>query len=202
MQGNFIRNIQKHQEYLLSNKFNFFKEAVKNYKTSGTFVPSSKYLADKILNAINFSRAKVIVELGPGNGAITKHILKKINPETAVICFEINEVFYEQLLTLDHPQLTILKVSAEFVEEELLKLGFSSADYVISSLPLAILPKQLAQSILKKAYGVLRDKGLYMQFQYSLSYYKQLKKVFGDHITLTFEPLNFPPAFIYKCTKK
>ncbi|WCC42260.1 hypothetical protein PJJ26_12605 [Tenacibaculum finnmarkense] len=49
----------------MSKKFNFFKEAVKNYKTSGTVAPSSKYLANKMLREIDFSKANVIIELGP-----------------------------------------------------------------------------------------------------------------------------------------
>ena len=68
----------------MSTKFNFFKEAVKNYKTSGTIIPSSRYLANKMLNEIDFTTAEVIVELGPGNGAITHHILNKI-PLTILI---------------------------------------------------------------------------------------------------------------------
>ena len=73
----------------MSKKFNFFKEAVKNYKTSGTVVPSSKYLANKMLKDIDFSSAKLIVELGPGNGVITHDILKKLSPDATLICFEL-----------------------------------------------------------------------------------------------------------------
>ncbi|TYP99769.1 phospholipid N-methyltransferase [Tenacibaculum adriaticum] len=186
----------------MNKKFNFFKEAVKNYKTSGTIVPSSRFLADKLLKFIDFSDANVIVELGPGNGAVTKYILKKIKPQTTLVCFEINDAFYRELLKIKHPQLKIVKASAEHLNEELQKLGFLKADYIISSLPLAILPQKLSKKILKESFKVLKKDGLYMQFQYSLSYYKKLKNVFGNSISLSFEPLNFPPAFIYKCAKK
>ncbi|WP_233188626.1 rRNA adenine N-6-methyltransferase family protein [Tenacibaculum sp. SG-28] len=81
----------------MSNNFNFFKAALKNYKTSGTLVPSSKFLANRMLAQVDLSKAKVIVELGPGNGAITKKILEKITPSTTLICFEINTVFLKEL---------------------------------------------------------------------------------------------------------
>lgn len=181
----------------MSKKFNFFKAAVKNYKTSGTIAPSSRFLAKKMLKSINFSTAKVIVELGPGNGAITHHILKKINKNTTVICFEINDVFFDNLLKIDNPQLKIVKKSAENLVEELKALGYDEVDYVVSSLPLAIIPKKIALSILKSAKKVLVKNGMFLQYQYSLSYYKKIKAVFGENVVLNFEALNVPPAFIY-----
>ncbi len=186
----------------MSKKFNFFKEAIKNYKTSGTVIPSSKYLANKMLKEIDFNTAQVIVELGPGNGAITHHILNKIQPNTLLVCFEINDVFYQELKKIKHPQLIVLKASAEKIKFEIEKLGYSSADYIVSSLPLTILPKEISHTILEKSYRFLTLNGAFIQYQYSLTYYKKLKEVFGDAIGLSFEPLNFPPAFIYKCVKK
>ncbi|CAA0231927.1 Probable phospholipid N-methyltransferase [Tenacibaculum maritimum] len=186
----------------MSKKFNFFREAIKNYKTSGTVVPSSRYLAEKMLKNVNFEEANVIVELGPGNGAITNHILKKINKDATLICFEINDIFYEELLKIKHKQLIVLKASAENVDKELEKLGFSEANHIISSLPLTIIPKGISKEILKRSKEVLSTNGLFIQYQYSLSYYKKLKRIFGSNISLDFEPLNFPPAFVYKCAKK
>ncbi|MEE4000080.1 methyltransferase [Tenacibaculum sp. FZY0031] len=186
----------------MSKKFNFFKEAVKNYKTSGTIVPSSKYLAHKMLKEIDFKTAEVIVELGPGNGAITQYILKKLHPKTILICFEINDAFYQELKKINHSQLIVLKASAENIKLEIEKLGYTKADYIVSSLPLTIIPKEISHSILTKSYNFLTTTGLFIQYQYSLTYYKKLKEVFGNAINLSFEPLNFPPAFIYKCVKK
>lgn len=186
----------------MSTKFNFFKEAVKNYKTSGTIVPSSRFLANKMLKNVNFSTANLIVELGPGNGAVTKQILKKLQPHTTLVCFEINDAFYNELLLIDHPQLKVIKASAEFLEIELEKIGFGAVDYIISSIPLSILPKELSVAILKESFNVLKKEGLFIQFQYTLFYYKELKKIFSKNISLSFEPINFPPAFIYYCAKK
>ena len=185
----------------MSNKFNFFKEAVKNYKTSGTIMPSSKHLAKKMLTDIDFSKAKVIVELGPGDGAITKAILKKIQPNTILICFEINDAFYNELQKIKHPQLIILKTSAEQITTEINKLGYTKANHIISSLPLTIIPKEVSHTILQESFHALDIDGLFIQYQYSLTYYKKLKHVFGKNIKLSFEPLNFPPAFIYNCVK-
>ncbi|WP_299619461.1 methyltransferase [uncultured Tenacibaculum sp.] len=187
----------------MGKKLNFFKEALLTAKTSGTITPSSRFLAEKMLKGIDFNNAKLIVELGSGNGVITKHILKKMQPHNHLICFEINDQFYEELLKIEHPQLTVLKVSAEFLIEEINKKGFESVDAIVSSLPLSIIPKEISQKILQESYKSLNTNGTFVQFQYTLDYYKRLKQLFKkENVSLNFEPINIPPAFIYKCIKK
>lgn len=185
----------------MSTNFNFFKAALKNYKTSGTVVPSSRFLANRMLAQVDFEAAKVIVELGPGNGAITKTILEKITPSTTLVCFEINAEFLKELEKIQHKQLILKNASAEDMIAELSALGIHDVCYIISSLPLTILPKKTTHSILQKCYSLLQSKGKFIQYQYNLTYYKLLKRVFGNNITLSFETLNFPPAFVYQCEK-
>lgn len=183
------------------NRIKFFQEALKNIKTLGTVTPSSRFLSKKMLRKIDFANADVIVELGPGNGAITKFILENLSSKTKLICFEINDNFYNQLEELNHPQLIVLKASAEKIEKELKKLNINKVDYIISSLPLTIIPEEISDEILEKSFKILIKNGTFIQYQYSLTYFKKLKKVFKEAISLEFEPLNIPPAFIYRCKK-
>ncbi len=170
-------------------------------KTSGTITPSSRFLAKKMLSDIDFSKANVLVELGPGNGAITRKILDRMHKDAILICFEINDVFYQQLKKIDNSQLVVLNVSAENVMEELQKLGHAKSCHIISSLPLSIIPDGISEKILRNSFSSLEVNGTFIQFQYSLTYFKKLKNVFKESISLGFEVLNVPPAFIYKCKK-
>ena len=154
-----------------------------------------------MLAKVDFKKANVIVELGPGNGVITKRILKKLHPKAVLICFEINDHFYEELKKIEHSQLHVIKASAEMIQEELEKLGYLKSCHIISCLPLTIIPEPMSTSILQNSYASLKDNGTFIQFQYSLSYFKKLKAVFSEAITLDFEIFNFPPAFIYRCQK-
>ncbi|SDR66373.1 Phospholipid N-methyltransferase [Polaribacter sp. KT25b] len=185
----------------MSSRIKFLKEAVKNIKTLGTVTPSSRFLSKRMLREINFSNADVIVELGPGTGAITKYILDNLSPKAILICFEINDNFYQQLHKLEHPQLIILKASAEKIVDELKKLQIHQVNYIISSLPLTIIPDEISSEILERSFEVLEENGNFIQYQYSLSYFRKLKNVYKESISLEFEPLNIPPAFIYRCKK-
>lgn len=185
----------------MSSRYNFFKVAIKSMKTSGSIIPSSRFLANKMLNKVDFSKADVIVELGPGNGVITKRILNKLHPKAVLICFEINDNFYEELKKIEHPRLHVIKESAEMINEELEKLGHSKSCHIISSLPLTMIPDSVSNTILQNSFASLENNGTFIQFQYSLSYFKKLKAVFSEAISLDFEIFNFPPAFIYRCQK-
>jgi phospholipid N-methyltransferase len=182
-------------------KLKFFREAIRDIKTAGTIFPSSRFLCRRMIKHIDFNTVKVIVEFGPGNGIFTKEILKKIQPHTTLITFEVNDKFFESLEKIKHPQLIIEKVSAEEVTPILQKHGFEKTDCVVSSLPFTNIPKEISDRILNNAYDAMIDNGLFVQFQYSLTYYKKLKKVFKDKVKLSFELFNIPPAFVYIAKK-
>ena len=164
-------------------------------------MPSSRFLVSRLLAPINFSEAKVIVEFGPGNGKITKEILKQLQPNATLISFEINENFYNSLLKINDSKFKVVISSAENIQEVLNNHGFEKVDYIISSLPLTNIPKHVSQSILENAYNALKTNGLFIQYQYSLTYFNTLKNVFKGDLKLSFEALNVPPAFVYKCKK-
>jgi len=166
-------------------------------------MPSSSFLISKMLESIDFKSAKVIVEYGPGNGIITKQILDKMNTDAMLICFEINDEFYNYLNKIEDKRLVLLNVSAEHIIEVLKKHDICKVDYFISSLPLTIIPNNIGENILKNSKNVLKKGGYFIQYQYSLSFYRKLKEIFmKKNVSLNFEIKNMPPAFIYKCVKE
>ena len=53
---------------------NFFRHP----RMLGSIVPSSRFLIKQLLEPINFGRARVIVEYGPGVGVITAELLRRM----------------------------------------------------------------------------------------------------------------------------
>lgn len=184
----------------MQSKKAFIKEAIKNIKTSGTVAPSSKYLIQKILKEVDFTKTNIIAEYGPGNGNFTKEILKKLNKDSQLICFEINDKFFKHLQSFNDPRLTIINESCENIKSVCKNLNISGIDYIVSSLPLTNIPDNITTKILTETHAKLNKKGCFLQYQYSLTYYKKLKKIYYN-VDLDFEIRNIPPAFIYKCKK-
>jgi len=179
---------------------NFFVESLKNLKTVGTLTPCSPAAAKKMTKPVDFSKAEVIVELGGGTGAITKEILKNMNAETKLFVFEINPNFAKSLRELSDGRMVVINDSATKIVERLKSFGVQKADYVISTLPLALMDKPTKDEVFKAVTDVLKVKGRYIQIQYSLVSKKQIKEKFGN-IKVDFTPLNFPPAFFYICER-
>jgi phospholipid N-methyltransferase len=179
----------------------FVKEVVSSIKNIGAIAPSSKYLANNIIKHIDFDQNQIILEFGCGNGAITKQILKKMPSSSRLISLEINDPFLKhcQDKFKIYKNFEIYNHSAIDFDLLLHELGIEKVDYLISSLPLAILPKADLDILFKKIPLYLINDGSFVQYQYSLNKYKFLKSVFAS-VKLDFTLTNLPPAFIYRCT--
>ena len=63
----------------------------------GSVIPSSRFLSKKMLQPIDFKRAKVIIELGPGTGVFTKELVLQKHPNCQFVVIELNDAFFEDL---------------------------------------------------------------------------------------------------------
>ncbi|MGH1388034.1 class I SAM-dependent methyltransferase [Kordia sp.] len=181
----------------------FFKEALSTIKTSGTIKPSSKYLIDNCLKDINFKEAKTILQFGSGEGCFTAELLSRMSEHTELFTYEINSQFYTHCANRFLPQdnLHLLNSSALEFEEVLNKECINKVDCIVSTLPLALFKNTEVKNLLNKVYKYLNKNGVYIQYQYSLKSYRELKKTF-DKVDLSFTLMNVPPAFVYTCYKK
>src|SRR6478672_5619723 len=51
----------------------------------GSLIPSSSFLVNDLLSQVEFSRARVIVEYGPGVGTFTQEILRRMRPDAFLV---------------------------------------------------------------------------------------------------------------------
>ena len=174
-------------------------KALRNLRTLGSVAPSSPHLIKKMLADIDFSKEKIIIEFGIGDGCFTKEILKRLSPKGKLICFEIDKEFCQSARKkFKDDRFVMIEGGAETLTEVLKAHHLTKVDCVISSLPLAILPKDLVISILSQVKTFLKKEGMYLQYQYSLANFKQMKKYFSV-VKRKIEVLNIPPAVVYTC---
>lgn len=174
----------------------FTLNAIKNLKQTGSLFSSSSTLANKIVETLSPNENLNIIELGAGNGIITKHILKKVNQNSLLHTFEINENFIDNLNKINDDRLKIYNACVSnlveyFPEKEI--------DFVISSLPLANIDEDFKIQLMKDIKHILKPKGHFIQYQYSKKDLKLIKNNFSNtqtHLCIK----NLPPAFIYNCT--
>ena len=104
---------------------NFFRHP----RMLGSIVPSSRFLIKQLLEPINWGRARVIVEYGPGVGGITTEVLRHMRPDASLIAIEMNPDFVRYLgEAISDKRLKVVQGSAADVDEILRRFGFMRAD--------------------------------------------------------------------------
>jgi phospholipid N-methyltransferase len=182
-------------------RLKFFVEGIKNIKTTGTITRSSRFVCRRLIKGIDFDTAKCIVELGGGDGVVTKHILENMGADTKLITFEILPQFCDLLRNLNDDRLIVAQDSAENIQKYLIENGFKKADYVVSTLPFVNIPEDIGTRILNVAKENLKTGGIFSQLNYSLLTKDLYQSIFGN-VDFDFIMRNVPPAFILTCVKK
>lgn len=182
------------------NAFTFLRESLRNIKTVGTVTRSSPALCRGVIKPVDFAHARHLVELGAGDGVITKHILAAMHADARLIAFEVNPKFCTQLRELSDERLIVVEDSAEHLKRHLSANSFDEIDAVISAIPFVSLPKTLADTIVSLCRDVLRVGGPFCQVHYSLIRKKVYAGIFGN-AKVSFIPMNVPPAFVITSRK-
>ena len=178
----------------------FILQYVTKPRTVGAVLPSSKYLARKMVAQVDFDVASFIVEYGPGTGVFTDEILGRLKPGARLILLERNAGFAKRLaIKYENAQhVTVINDTAEQIGKYLRIQGVPKADCILSGLPFASLPQEVSESILKETKKHLSDGGKFITFQYTLF----RKSFFAKHfceISITREIRNIPPAYVLCC---
>src|SRR3979411_451972 len=75
----------------------FARNFLKHPSMLGSVIPSSPFLVNNLMNQVDWKRARVLVEYGPGVGTITREILKRMRPDATLVVVELNDDFVEYL---------------------------------------------------------------------------------------------------------
>lgn len=186
----------------LYQRLDFLRESIRNLRSTGSVAPSSRFLSRAIVAKIDPDQAEVVVELGPGDGVITRYILDRLRPDAQLVIFEINEIFVEKIrATFDDARLTVIHDSAENMGAHFKEMKIKRADYIVSGIPFVMLPETLTRRITLECRHWLRLKGRFIQFHYSPLLLGFYRRVFGN-MDVEIVPLNIPPAIIVCCEKQ
>ena len=166
----------------------------------GSIVPSSPFLVNDVLSQVDWQRAKVIVEYGPGVGTITQEILKHMRPDAELAVIELNSRFVRFLQEkIDDPRLRIIHGSASNAKQVLAQVNLKRADYIISGIPYSLIPDATRRDILEQSRQILAPDGALLVYQFTNAVLPYLQSIFGS-VRENFQPWNILPARIFHCT--
>lgn len=195
------KKIEKGEENLLeiNQSLVFLQKFILHPKQIGAVWPSSRFLADKMVQQVQWNNVSYIAELGSGTGVITKAIQSSLSESAKVFLFE-KDAYLRSLLKRNFPEF-ICKTNACHLTKVIQQQGVQQLDCIISGLPFFNFPTQIREGLIDQIICSLKYGGYFIAFQYSLQMKKQLSHSF-ELERLLFVPLNFPPAFVYVCRKK
>jgi len=177
----------------------FLKEFFKNRKMVGSVAPSSRQLAKRMLRRVDIANAKIIVELGPGTGAITKEIISQMGENAKLISIEANGGFSERLaMQFPDGNVEFVHGKAEDIRSILAKRGIRQVDAFVSSLPLSLMSRELKESLMVEMAALSAPSGSYVQYLYSMHGYGLLKR-YWKIVNRSIVWMNIPPSVVYTC---
>jgi phospholipid N-methyltransferase len=179
----------------------FARNFVRHPRMLGSIIPSSRFLIKQVLEPIDWERARVIVEYGPGVGNITAEILRHMRPDGHVLAIETNRDFVHYLQSaLPDPRLHLVQGSAADVDTILAAHGWGAASYIISGIPFSTMPDTLRTAIVRKSRAVLEPGGAFLVYQFSSRVLPDLQRTF-EVVKRGFQPFNVLPAHLFEARR-
>ena len=191
-----------HHKGLRNGRWLFASNFFKHPTMLGSIIPSSRFLVDRLLGPVDWSRARVVVEYGPGVGTVTRALLERMPEDGRLLTIELNPDFADYLhREIRDPRLTVVQGSAADLGAELTRLGWPAVDYAVSGIPFSTMPDEIRDAILNATLEHLQPDGEFLVFQFSDRVRPHLERLFPE-VEREFELLNFLPAHCYRCRRE
>jgi len=200
-----VRNIETKsvEDYKL-----ILREFARDPFSVATVCPSSPFLARHLADSLALAEARVVVELGPGTGAVTEALLPRLGPGVRFLAVERNAALCAAWRKR-YPQYDVVEGDVADLAAICRSQGIDGVDCVVSGLPWPSFSAELQEAGLSGIHEVLRPGGQMALFGYHIGlmipggqrFHKLLDRHFSQVERLRWEWRNLPPAFVARCTK-
>ncbi len=175
-------------------------------KYIASITPTSEWGVRRVCAKIDPLRTKVIVEYGPGTGVFSRHLLRVVAPDAALLLIERNGRFVERLRAeFRDPRVHLADGCASRAPEILVSLGLRAADCVLSGIPFSFLSDGERERILRTTHDLIRPGGKFLAYQtfYQANHHLKahLERIFGN-VRVEYEMRNLPPLRIYESVRR
>ena len=170
----------------------------------GAIAPSAPALARAMARVARANGGgeseQLVVELGPGTGAVTRALVAAGVSEDRLVLVERDRYFHAWLEG-HFPKATVLHSDARMLDEILPIERPRSVSTVASSLPLNSMPKCERDEIVRAALRVLSDDGCLVQYSYGVPSPLPCEALGLTGKRMAFAAANLPPATVWKFTR-
>ncbi|MEU7982637.1 methyltransferase domain-containing protein [Micromonospora sp. NPDC049081] len=191
-----------------NHRADFLREFLRDPFTVAAVAPSGRPLADLVTAPVPGVGEPLVVELGPGTGAFTAAIQRRLAGRGHHLAVEVNERF-AGLLAARYPRLDVAVADARDLGDVLAQRGHGRADVIVSGLPWAAFAGGQQDELLHAVTDALTPDGAFTTFGYTFARWtppaQRLRRALGDRfeevVTGRTVWANVPPAFVYSCRR-
>lgn len=186
----------------------FLSAWVRNPARVGAVWPSSQRLSAKLARVAPGHGSPVVVELGPGTGAVTAQVARRLSPQGRHLAVELDPGM-ARYLERSHPGVEVVNGDARKLGGLLAERRIEHVDAVISGLPWSLFDRETQREILGQVVDVIGDTGVFTTFAYSHTlpipsarrFKATLHEVFDEVVMTRTVWRNVPPAFCFLCRR-
>jgi len=148
----------------------FIRECRRQFRTTGSILPSSRFLARALVAELRKPRGPArILEVGPGTGSVTAAILRHLHPGDHFDAVEINSHFisllehrleHDELFRRHRDQIHLIHAAVEDL------VGEGVYDFIVSGLPLNNFSATQVRRIFRTYDRLLKPGGTLTYYEY------------------------------------
>lgn len=193
----------------LRNQVDFLKALARSPGHVGAIAPSSRHLAQAMLDGLPILPDRCVVELGPGTGSFTAFLRPLLSDPCLYLGIERDPQLANSLRRR-WPELTTLEADAANLADHHARSGLPPAGCVLCSLPFGTMPDAVRNGVLEGVKKILAPGGVFRLFQYAhaqpMASARLMRRMgdeaFGAHTRSRPVWRNLPPAYVFTWLKK
>ncbi|WP_461144282.1 class I SAM-dependent methyltransferase [Salinifilum aidingensis] len=194
----------------------FARRALRAPATVGAVLPTSGRVGAAVAGVVPSSavaapddgRAPVVVEVGPGTGALSERIAQRVSPATRQLAIEVDPELVAYLRR-HKPWLDVIHGDLADLPEHLAERGIGTVDALVTSIPWTLLDADRQRRLLDVCARVLEPSAPFTTVTYVTTLWRRSTRDFLALLGATFDEVlprsvvmrNVPPAKIYVCRR-
>lgn len=186
----------------MNENIQFLQAFLKNPGKVGSIAPSSTELALKMIEGIAPDENDIVLELGVGTGAITKHLQDIVPDEKSYLGVELDKNLVRSLRK-NYSKLQFVCGNAAEATKIHQKSGLGKVGSIICCLPFVSLPNEVGEQILLEVDKFMQKGCTFRTFQYAHGFYfpsaiklrEFMRSRYGKSYKSPLIVKNVPPAF-------
>jgi phosphatidylethanolamine/phosphatidyl-N-methylethanolamine N-methyltransferase len=186
----------------------FLAAFVRRPATMGAVAPSSARLSAVLTSIVPTAGSPVVVELGPGTGAVSAAIDQRLPPGSRHLAVELDGAMVDYL-GRTRPGMEVVHGDARQLGKLLAQRGVTHVDAVVCGLPWALFDEPTQHAALGEVGDAIGPMGAFSTFAYVSGMALPAARRFRRTLRARFEEVivsatvwrNVPPAFVYVCRR-